>query len=165
MMMPSEPELGRGPEIGKVRHMHKVIPQHSNSAGAVKALQKACISSHMCLATDDKSQFSNFPELWVSFSVCMTDPLLQKGGSVLHLCWRLFLLRIFSDSISHHLKNNLDFFLTAYLFSLLVFFSDRFQIRLFPLSSYFPLILTITCIDCSVLVVPRSPWQYINYFP
>lgn len=164
MTVPSEPELGVGPEAGKVRHMCRIIPQCSNSIAAVKALQKGSLSSHTCSATGDESQFSYFTELWVSFAVCMTPPLLQKEGSVFHQCQRLF-LRIFSDSVSYHLKNNLIFFLNNNLFSLSVFFSDMFQIHLFPLSSYFPLILTITCIDCSVLVVPRSPWRCINYFP
>lgn len=86
MMVPSEPELGVGPEIGKVRHMDGVIPQCSNSVGAVKTLQEVCISSHMCLATDDKTQFCYCTELWVSFPVCITAPLLQKEGLVLHQC-------------------------------------------------------------------------------
>lgn len=100
------------------------------------------------------------PYIWVVAPLLwMGDlPFISSGDFV---CWKISLIPFYI------IWKIIWIFLSIYfIFVNISFLSDIFWIYLFfLLASHFPLVLIITYFDSSLLVVPRSPWKHISYFP
>lgn len=89
------------------------------------------------------------PHIWVSADMRLLPFINHKILSVKKFLWFHF---------ASSEKSPRFFWSISFLFVNVSFLSDVFQVSFFLLTSYFPLVLTITSFDSSLLVSPISPW-------